>query len=693
MINTKLVTCGLCQSYYADPRQIPCSHSFCFDCISGRFNEETLTLICPKCEKLHQYNSYEEFQNRCMRDGFLASMVAQFKKNQSRLSGLTSRPSSTISHISSVSSSTPIPLISKQEINSHELSTTSQRSTPSIPQQQRPTSVLSQQSTARVLIAKCQSCNIRGELIVCSHCDSVICVKCSSEHQNILNEDIKREWDICKTRYETINEQSLRYDNDEKEMNNKARNLQIFINKQSDQLIQTVENQKNLYMDVIEKHRQTYKQSFTHEQFVDEYESIDKRVDELFKSDDINADKVNDFLFEIEHLEDRLDNLNNLLDSNEVKFPFLSLPEQIDVSSLFGTLNFNHINTDSTRSDPTSSQLTNGYHDSQSKFEDDDFVVINSPNKNLISKKIEQKSLPIPHTQKKKLLWQIEYFSVPYYVRIFENQLFICDKYGSLAIYKLTKSNDIRQKPILHREIKLFKDTPNSTTNDEDQTIIDSFTVYKSWIIVFKRKKNELHGTIYWFTFDGKLIPNGKCLHHHPSRELTIDLEKNILWSLDQKQLSLFYYDLPEIKLTNPQDCLQIRHSHVQFSKPFAPIHISVNKNALAVLDKNRQAIHVYDKQTKQEIYQYINVHSKSTHFCWDMALFSDNSLLIKLDEMSTLRTGPSKHIYLQLDTSPQHHIIGTIEEIDAYGMMITSTDEILIGIRVNTKGIVKCYV
>jgi len=74
------------------------------------------------------------------------------------------------------------------------------------------------------------------------------------------------------------------------------------------------------------------------------------------------------------------------------------------------------------------------------------------------------------------------------------------------------------------------------------------------------------------------------------------------------------------------------------------------------------------------------------------MALFSDNSLLIKLDETSSLKTGSSKHIYLQLDTTNQSNVIGIIEEIDAYGMIITPTDEILIGVRINTKGTVKCY-
>ena len=172
-----------------------------------------------------------------------------------------------------------------------------------------------------------------------------------------------------------------------------------------------------------------------------------------------------------------------------------------------------------------------------------------------------------------------------------------------------------------------------------------------------------------------------------------MDTNVNRLWSLDQKQLCLFYYDLPDTKVSNPEKCLQTRCSHVHFSKPFAPIHISVNKHVLAVLDKNRQAIHVYDKQTKQQLYVHVNTHCNTTHFCWDMALFADNSLLIKLDEISSLKGGPSKHVYLQLDTVHQRNIIGTIEETDAYGMMITPTDEILIGIRINTKGTVKCYV
>ena len=40
--------------------------------------------------------------------------------------------------------------------------------------------------------------------------------------------------------------------------------------------------------------------------------------------------------------------------------------------------------------------------------------------------------LPIPSVPKKKLLWQLEYKSVPYYIRTFADRLFVCDKYGTV---------------------------------------------------------------------------------------------------------------------------------------------------------------------------------------------------------------------------------------------------------------------
>lgn len=141
-----------------------------------------------------------------MRDGFLASMVTQFKRSQSRASAISSgsfsRPSSSMSHISPTYGFTPIRILS-QEINSSFEQSCSERSTTS----QRSSSVLPQ-PTNRILIAKCQSCNIRGELIICNHCDNVICTKCTQEHRSIINNDVKNEWNICKTKFETLNDRS-----------------------------------------------------------------------------------------------------------------------------------------------------------------------------------------------------------------------------------------------------------------------------------------------------------------------------------------------------------------------------------------------------------------------------------------------------------------------------------------------------
>jgi hypothetical protein len=132
MISAAFVTCELCQNYYADPRQIPCSHSFCYDCLAGRLDEQSLSLTCPKCHRLHQYCSYEQFEHRCMPDGFLASLVTQYKKKQSQLSAVSSGFPSRTSSINSFSIHDP---------SSSERSTPSQRST-SIAQQAKPASTV-----------------------------------------------------------------------------------------------------------------------------------------------------------------------------------------------------------------------------------------------------------------------------------------------------------------------------------------------------------------------------------------------------------------------------------------------------------------------------------------------------------------------------------------------------------------------
>lgn len=93
------------------------------------------------------------------------------------------------------------------------------------------------------------------------------------------------------------------------------------------------------------------------------------------------------------------------------------------MSSLFGTLNFIPFDSYSSK-----------HNDLPFKPDHDDYVFIETSNNKSI--KIDQisKPLSIPITPKKKLLWQLDYKSVPYYVRTYNNQLFVCDKYGSFLI-------------------------------------------------------------------------------------------------------------------------------------------------------------------------------------------------------------------------------------------------------------------
>jgi len=65
------------------------------------------------------------------------------------------------------------------------------------------------------------------------------------------------------------------------------------------------------------------------------------------------------------------------------------------------------------------------------KTEDDDYVYIESSKPKVDTTDRILSPLPIPFSApKKKLLWQLDYKSVPYYVRYYGSQLFVCDKYG-----------------------------------------------------------------------------------------------------------------------------------------------------------------------------------------------------------------------------------------------------------------------
>ena len=83
------------------------------------------------------------------------------------------------------------------------------------------------------------------------------------------------------------------------------------------------------------------------------------------------------------------------------------------------------------------SQTVCNNYDSNLKTDDDTYRIVDDSltstvKKNQFSNNIEQTSsyLSTSNIPMKKQIWSIDYFSVPCYVKIYENRLFICDKFG-----------------------------------------------------------------------------------------------------------------------------------------------------------------------------------------------------------------------------------------------------------------------
>ncbi len=45
-----LITCDLCSKQYDDPRLLPCSHTYCFNCIHKIISTNKHYFQCPSCD-------------------------------------------------------------------------------------------------------------------------------------------------------------------------------------------------------------------------------------------------------------------------------------------------------------------------------------------------------------------------------------------------------------------------------------------------------------------------------------------------------------------------------------------------------------------------------------------------------------------------------------------------------------------
>ena len=61
--------CPLCNNEYTDPRVLPCTHTYCFNCIRDKILQNS-RLTCPKCH--YQVNLYRYISNRSVASLFFS---------------------------------------------------------------------------------------------------------------------------------------------------------------------------------------------------------------------------------------------------------------------------------------------------------------------------------------------------------------------------------------------------------------------------------------------------------------------------------------------------------------------------------------------------------------------------------------------------------------------------------------------
>lgn len=251
---------------------------------------------------------------------------------------------------------------------------------------------------------------------------------------------------------------------------------------------------------------------------------------------------------------------------------------------------------------------------------------------------------------------------------------------GLLSIYQFDKFNDLYQKPHLIHTIQLFND---------DKNLIESLVVHTYGIIVLKDIPSEKDRTVYQFDHDGYPIGNGECLSNMSIQELLMDVDTGLLWMYDEQKSNIFYSPLP----SGHGNLFQHRFPYMNLkNRKSLPIKITISKDIIALLDTANQTIDIYDKRNRECLSRYSNSRNSSSHICWTIGLFSNQSLLIQLDDVQSLKTEQTKHIFLQLDIFNPQEIIAKFEEIDIHGRFIGPNDELLLGTRTHGQSFVRCY-
>ncbi|CAF3916501.1 unnamed protein product [Rotaria sp. Silwood2] len=522
------------------------------------------------------------------------------------------------------------------------------------------------------IIAKCASCSMKTELFVCSHCDKVICQICVEKHQLKLNETLKEQWDLCKTKYFNLFRLS---DNNAKHMENienEVDRIRLLINQRSMDLVNLIEHEKNNLLNKIEEYMQLNLFNVKHTDLKQLFDSINQRLNVIFK--DPNASyNMEDFLLEIEHFNTLMYSRETQINTNLLKYPCLSPAKSMSISDIFGELQWNSTpmpNQTLTRSTIIDSlnlkSIINGHIPTET---------INGSQEE--SKIVSEKTTSMPVKQRQKQ-WTIDAAGVPHFLCVLSKKnhlLFACDKFGSIDLYQLD-SNEPRTSPRHLRQFELF---PGNATSQQPQ-IIETFTVYTPFIAVAAHLNDQADtSSIYFFDHRG-LKQADTCLQNFPVRQLSADVAFKCLWGIDRHQHAIYYNQLP-MNVQQIQTYIEHREEFMKFNRSFEPIRIAQNQTSIAIVERNSQRAHIFDKQTKKQIDEVENIlRTKGIFRLWNILLRDDNSMVLKLDEDLPPNSRPPSINHLVLELDPQGIPISKIERTSVYGLAIGPNQEILLG-------------
>ncbi|CAF1945604.1 unnamed protein product [Rotaria magnacalcarata] len=536
---------------------------------------------------------------------------------------------------------------------------------------------------ALCIIAKCALCSTKTELFICPHCDEVICQVCVNKHQSQLNDTLKEHWLKCKTKYHNLCLLSNTYDKDFIVIENEMYRIRQIIEQQYTDIIQSIDSEKNSLLIKLEDYIKSITSNVKHTDLEQVFNSINQRLEDVFQHRNPNASyNADDFLLEIEHLNMQISNRWQHIQSSTFKYPHLSSSKPMITSDIFGELQWNSKPMPN-RNVARSSFITSSGQSSMSTtggLQDESLSIS------------EEDSFPAALVVRRQKQWSIDASGVPHFLCILAKKnylLFSCDKYGCIDLYQLN-GNDPSNSPRHLRQFDLF---PGNSTSQKPH-IIEAFTVYTPFIVVSAHLSDQTDtSSVYFFDHRGSQQAD-TCLQNFPVRQLSADTSFMCLWGVDRHQHTVYYNQLP-MSVSIIQQSIEHRDDFIKFGRDFEPIRITQNQTSIAVVERNSQSVHIFDKQTKEQVDEIQNLlRSEGSFRLWNVLLRDDNSMVLKLDEDLPPYSRPQTihHLIVELDSKGVP--ISQIERTAVYGLAIGPNQEILLGCKRNQQsGSIECYI